>query len=115
MISMLISRVSDPCRHSDFLLRRHEAIADCTLGLARCSVPAPTLPASESLSERAIHSSPALALVSSSASNKSKAAHIDSTAYTRADLLLLRAKALVAVERFGLALYGTCRAPRFPG
>lgn len=83
-------------------------IADCTLGLARCSIPPPSLPATLSERERALTSSTALTLDTSAASKKGKSSDppSDPTAYTRADLLLLRAKALVAIERFGLALYG---------
>ena len=89
------------------LHRCHEVIADCTLGLARCSIPPPSLPVT--LSEAPVTST-ALTINTRIAPLKGKTSDSpsDPTAYTRADLLLLRAKALVAIERFGLALYGEC-------
>ncbi|KAK4052852.1 hypothetical protein OIV83_002140 [Microbotryomycetes sp. JL201] len=92
--------------------QRHEAIADCTFGLAHCSAPGPALP--RTAAERDGHMPSTLAALPSqpeadrstspTAGIKSQS-FADPTSYARADLLLLRAKALTQIERFGLALY----------
>ncbi|KAK4057355.1 hypothetical protein OIO90_001422 [Microbotryomycetes sp. JL221] len=96
--------------------QRHEAIADCTLGLARCVVPAPALPTTTSERDGQIPSTLAAlpAHLNNTANDLSNLNDdggqqgkqvLDPTSYARADLLLLRAKALTHIERFGLALY----------
>ncbi|KAM0786963.1 hypothetical protein ACM66B_002382 [Microbotryomycetes sp. NB124-2] len=92
--------------------QRHEAIADCTFGLAHCTTPAPALP--KTVAERdgqlpsALAAVPAQAdpaLTADATSTGKSQSFADPTSYARADLLLLRAKALTQIERFGLALY----------